>query len=151
MPAKGPRWSYLFKLANALSSHRAIVSSILLGLAPLLVGCGRGKVVERFPVHGTVRLANGERLSGSITFLPAKGRPGPGATTALVEGSYRFDRSNGPVAGPQTVIVKRIVPRSRVPELPTDKQSAQTANSEWTESTDVSDDGQYLHDFTLKD
>ncbi len=138
-------------MAIAGNDHRAIVSLFLLGLAPLLVGCGRGEVVERYPVHGTVTLANGARLSGSITFLPAKGRPGPAATTALVEGSYRFDRSNGPAAGSHAVkIMKRNNSRSRIPQSPSDGQAAEKTRMEWTESTDVSDDGQYLHDFTLE-
>ncbi len=134
-----------------MDSHRAIVSSILLGLAPLLFGCDKGKVVARFPVHGTVTFANGEKLSGSITFLPAKGRSGPGATAALVEGAYRFDRSNGPVAGPHTVkIMKRNVSGSRIPKSSPINQAGENITTEWTESTDVSDDGQYLHDFTLE-
>jgi hypothetical protein len=28
--------------------------------------------------------------------------------------------------------------------------AVEKANGEWTESTDVSDDGQYVHDLTLK-
>jgi hypothetical protein len=134
-----------------VNSHRVIVSSTLLGLASLLIGCGREEAVERFPIHGTVTFANGEKLNGSITFLPAKGRPGPAATTALVEGSYRFDRSNGPAAGPHTVkIMKRNNSRSRIPKSPSDGQAAEKTRMEWTESTDVSDDGPYLHDFTLE-
>jgi len=96
-------------------------------------------------------LANGEKLSGSITFLPATGQPGPAATTKLAEGSYQFNRSNGPTVGPHVLIVKRIVPRSRIPELAADKQAVEERKVEWTESADLLDDGQYLQDFTLKD
>ena len=102
-------------------------------------------------MHGTVTIANGERLSGSITFLPDKGQRGPAATTGLVEGSYKFDRSNGPSAGPHTVLMKRIVPRSRIPEPHVSKQTIAITKAEWTTSADVADDGQYLHDFSLKD
>ncbi len=123
---------------------------ILLGLAPVLVGCGRGTGVDRLPVHGTVTLANGEKLSGSITFRPAQGRSGPAATTNLTDGSYQFNRGNGPTAGSQTVIVMRIVPRSRIPQASTDKQALPNAKSQWTQSADISDDGQYLYDFTLE-
>ena len=135
-------------MSIAVNSHRAIVFSILLGLAPLFVGCGKRKGVERFPVHGAVKLANGEKLSGTISFLPARG---PAATTALTEGSYKFDRRNGPVAGQQTVIVKRGVSGPRVFEPPARKKANLGTKTEWNQSTDVSDDGQYLHDFTLKD
>ena len=134
-----------------MNSHRAIVVWILLGLAPLLVGCDKGQGGERLPVHGTVRFANGEKPGGWITFLPAKGRAGPAATTALAEGCYKFDRSNGPLAGPQTVIVKRVVPRSIALKAIADKQHVQKTKNQWTRSVNVLDDGQYLHDFTLED
>ncbi|MGA2255743.1 MAG: hypothetical protein ABSG53_13945 [Thermoguttaceae bacterium] len=104
--------------------------------------------MNRFPVHGTVTLASGEKLNGSISFLPAKG---PAATTALKEGSYKFDRNNGPVAGPQTVIVTRVFPRSSVMESPPDNKAVPGTKAKWNQSTDISDDGQYVHDFTLED
>ena len=107
--------------------------------------------MERLPVHGTVTLASGEKLSGSITFLPARGRLGPAATTKLAEGRYKFDRHNGPAAGPQTVIVKRVVPRSNVLDSLAKKQPIAKTKGEWTQSAEVSDDGQYLHNFTLED
>ena len=88
-----------------------IVVSIFLGLAPLLGGCGK-KGVERLPLHGTVTVASGEKVNGSITFRPADGR-GPSANVKLAEGSYQFDRKNGPAAGPHIVIVKRGLPPGR--------------------------------------
>ncbi len=138
---------YLFRTAIAGNGHRAMVIAILLGLAPFAVGCSKGKSVERFPIHGTVKLANGEKFDGSITFLPDKG---PAANIKVAEGRYKFDPSNGPVAGPQTVIVKRMVPMPRVPKF-SGQPAKQEANSEWTLRTEVSDDGQYLRDFTLED
>ncbi len=102
-------------------------------------------------MHGTVTLASGEKPSGSITFLPAKGGAGPAATTALAEGSYQFDRSNGPLAGPKTLIVKRFVPRAIVLQTLNNKKAAQQTKTEWAQSVEVSDDGKYLHDFILKD
>jgi len=107
--------------------------------------------VERLPVHGTVTLVSGEKLSGAITFLPAEGRTGPAATAKLTKGSYKFDRSNGPTAGPQTVIIKKIVPRSSTLKSLADKQPIPITKAVWTQSADVSDDGHYLHDFTLED
>ena len=143
-----------------------------MGLATLLFGCGR-KGLDRLPVHGTVTFANGEKPDCSIMFKPAKGQPGPSATTKVVNGNYQFDRSNGPTAGPHTVIVTRIVHRSFQPladkKAAAEKKAAAdkkaTANkktvadnkagpdekTEWTESADIGDDGRYLQDFTLKD
>ena len=143
--------SYLSQPVIAVNSHRAIAVSILVGLAPLLVGCGKGNGVDRLPVHGTVTLASGEKLSGSITFTPAKGQLGLPAGTKLTEGSYKFDRNNGPVAGPQTVIVTRVFPRSSVMESPPDNKAVPGTKAKWNQSTDISDDGQYVHDFTLED
>ena len=102
-------------------------------------------------MHGTVTLANGEKPNGSITFLPAKGATGPAATTTLVEGSYQFDRRNGPMTGSKTVIVKRFVPRANVLQTLTNKKAIPQTKTEWTQSVEVSDDGQYLHDFIVKD
>ena len=140
----------LFQIVFAVNSRRAIVSSVLLGLAPLLAGCGGGTGVERLPVHGTVTFPNGEKPDCSITFLPAKGRPGPSATTRVVGGRYKFDRNNGPAAGPHSVMLTRLFPRSGT--IPTaDKKASAGMKTEWTESADVLDDGQYEQDFTLKD
>src|SRR5437016_13607117 len=77
-----------------------------------LTGCGGSSSVERLPVHGTVALAGGETISGSISFVPAKGASGPAATVSLIDGEYQFDRSNGPGAGPHQVIVQRVIPKS---------------------------------------
>jgi len=132
----------------AVKRHRAIVIVILLGLTPLLVGCGKRTGLERFPVHGTVTLANGEKFSGSIIFLPATG---PAATTGLKDGAYQFDRNNGPVAGAQKVVVKRSVARSRIPDSRLKQDATPTTKTEWNESVEVSNDGHYLHDFTLED
>ena len=134
-----------------MHGQRAIVVSILLGLVPLLGGCSKGRGVERLPVHGTVTLANGGKFSGSITFLPAGGRLGPAATTKLTDGSYLFNRGNGPTAGSQKVIVMRVVPRANVLNAIAEKKPMLATKTQWTQSADVADDGEYLHDFTLED
>jgi hypothetical protein len=150
-----------------VNTHRVIIVSVLLGLAPLLAGCGKGSSVKRLPVHGTVTLASGEAFSGSITFRPADGQ-GPAAGATVDEGSYQFDRDKGPTAGPQTVIMRRAVSRSRTPDkkqavqkykqglqqykaAQKDKQAIPKSEGEWTDSRDVADDGQYEQNFTLKD
>jgi hypothetical protein len=137
-----------------------------MGLATLLFGCGR-KGLDRLPVHGTVTFANGEKPDCSIMFKPAKGQPGPSATTKVVNGNYQFDRTNGPTAGPHTVTVARIIHRSlqklsdkkasaeKKPatnkKTAADNQAGPDEKTEWTESADIADDGRYLQDFTLKD
>ena len=60
-----------------------------------------------------VTCAKGEGFSGSITFVPDKGRPGPAATTGVRGGYYRFDGTNGPTAGPHKVMIRKIVPPGR--------------------------------------
>lgn len=128
---------------------RAFAVLILLGLLSLHCGCGRESGVDRLPVHGTVKMASGERLNGSITFIPAQGQSGPSATTKLDEGKYEFDRTNGPTAGPHTVIVKRVVSRAVTLKAIAAKQRIRENGAEWTLSADVADNGQYLQDFTL--
>jgi hypothetical protein len=100
-------------------------------------------------MHGTVTLASGERLNGSITFLPAEGQSGPSATTKLNAGKYEFDSTNGPTAGPHTVILKRVVGRADTLKAIEAKQRLPENGAEWTLSVDIADNGQYLQDFTL--
>ncbi len=127
---------------NSQRVNRVIGVLILLGLVPLLAGCSS----KRLPIQGTVRLAKGEKLDGSITFLPAAGQEGVAATAKLTEGSYKFDRSNGPTAGPKTVIVTRIVAKGRPRE-----SLFTNAKSQWTRTADVTQDGEGVYDFDLDD
>jgi len=130
-----------------LNRHRAIVITIFLGLAPLSAGCGKRTGVERFPVYGTVKFANGDKFSGTISFQPERG---PAANTGVTNGTYKFDRNNGPVAGKQTVKFKPLISRSRIPEPPPKNNTLPATKTEWSQSTEVSNDGQNLHDFTLE-
>jgi hypothetical protein len=132
-----------------MSECRAFVVLILLAFLSLLCGCGRETEVDRFPVHGTVTMASGERLNGSITFLPAQGQSGPSATTKLEEGKYEFDRTSGPTAGPHTVIIRRVVSRADTLKAIAAKQRPRENGAEWTLSADVAKNGQYVHDFHL--
>jgi hypothetical protein len=137
--------------------RRTALVGVLLGLGILLDGCGKGGVV-RLPVHGTVALSNGENLSGSITFRPVEGSPGPAAIATLTDGRYQFDRGDGPTAGPHRVIVMRTVSKRTLLESrgsktsPASKAAAAGAEAkmEWTLSADVADDGAYQCDFTLQ-
>ncbi|MGD0899208.1 MAG: hypothetical protein ABR915_15330 [Thermoguttaceae bacterium] len=129
--------------------------SILLGSALLLGGCGKGNRIERLPVSGSVSAPDGDLVSGSITFLPAEGRPGPAATANLVDGRYRFDRSNGPTAGPHRVIVNRIISKREGLENRNAKQPTESAKPpadpkmQWTLSADLTDDGIHKCNLTL--
>ena len=116
---------------------------------PVLAGCRGGTSLDRLPVHGTLTVVGGDKLNGSITFLPAGGRGGPAATTGIVDGSYQFDRQNGPTSGRQDVLVKRIVPRGETLKSLSEKKPARPVKSEWTRSADIADDGQYVQDFAL--
>ena len=120
----------------------------MLGLFLLHSGCSRGTKLDRLPVHGTVTLANGEKLNGSITFLPTEGLAGPAANARLKEGSYQFDFENGPTAGPHTVMIKRIDSRSRAPQMQAD-DSATPRKSEWNRAVELTNDGQNIQDFQL--
>jgi hypothetical protein len=138
-----------------VTKRRVILCSILAGLAPLLVGCGKKNGMERLPVHGTVTFPNGEKPTCSITFRPAKAPPGaaprPSATTNVVEGSYKFDRSFGPMAGSYIVSVTRIVSRSDTQKAIADKTTIPSTQTQWTKSVDVLDDGRYVQDFDLRE
>ena len=90
-------------------------AGILLAVGGLIVGCGKGGPA-RFPVHGAVSRSDGEKVNGSITFLPSEGLTGPAATASLIESEYRFDRENGPTAGPHQVIVHKITSKRSVLE-----------------------------------
>ena len=142
----------------SLPGARAIVAACgLLGFAVLLIGCGKDSGVVRLPVGGKVVRADGKPLSGSITFLPAEGRPGPAATTRLVDGKYQFDRSNGPTAGPSRVIVKQVIPKGKMlaernSAPPNPAQSSAPAGGgkmDWILSVNVSTDGPFQCDFKL--
>jgi hypothetical protein len=121
---------------------------MLLGVAATLVGCGKGDRATRLPVFGAVSLESGEKLSGSISFVPTEGHRGPAATTTLVDGNYRFDRDNGPTAGPHRVIVKRVNSKSKMlaglaEKKPKDAKpgSAAEPKREWTVFVDVAENG----------
>ena len=128
----------------------------LVALGTLVVGCGEDHSA-RLPIWGTVSCATREKLNGSITFLPAKGKPGPAATTSLVDGEYHFDRNNGPTAGPHRVIVNKFVPKDAMLKSLAFKTSpasreapvARGDKTVWTLSADVPTEAPYQCDFKL--
>jgi hypothetical protein len=131
----------------------------LLGVATALVvlplGCGRSGGFERLPVGGTVSRAGGEKFNGTITFLPADGKPGPAAIVSLLNGEYQFDRHNGPAAGPHRVIVNKVLPNKKSmlesrgkPSTPGPATGA-PLKTQWTQSANVTAEGPYRFDFNL--
>ena len=127
-----------------------------MGLTLTTVGCGAQGKVSRLPVSGTVSSHSGETLNGSITFVPAEGRSGPAATTAIVDGKYRFDATNGPTAGEHRVIVKRIAAKRTMLESRGGSQKADAksvapaiAKNEWTFSCNLNATDSGLRDFSL--
>jgi hypothetical protein len=131
----------------------------LLGVATALMvlplGCGRSGEFERLPVGGTVSQAGGEKINGSITFLPADGKPGPAAIGSLLDGEYQFNRQNGPAAGPHRVIVTKVLPKmsmlqSRGKPAPAGQAAAgKPPKTQWTQSANVKAEGPYRYDFNL--
>ena len=121
----------------------------------LAAGCQRSGI-ERLPIHGTVKTATGEKIDASISFQRI-GEKRPVANGSVKNGEYRFDRTNGPTAGPTKVLVRRIVGRegslpSRMKAVGREPPEADPAPKvEWTLSADVRDDGRYVQDFVLKD
>jgi hypothetical protein len=125
---------------------RTRASIVLLCLAWAVAGCQRPSQIVRLPVHGAVTVG-GESLSGSITFVPAKGESGPAATTKVEEGKYAFDRNHGPTAGPHIVIMRRLHGREGGPSA--GGQEPRNNGTECSRTADLADDGQYQCDFAL--
>ena len=132
------------------------VAGAVLVLGALLVGCGKWGPA-RLPIRGTVLAANGKKFSGSITFVPTEGTPGPAATANLIVGDYRFDRENGPTVGPHRVIVTKLVAKDMAlksrphanPPASAEDAVAEAARTVWTLSADVSADPPYQCNFKL--
>ncbi|HZZ27105.1 MAG TPA: hypothetical protein VFE46_03785 [Pirellulales bacterium] len=120
-------------LGNCTLREKQAATSLglLLGVIFALGGCGQRNPLERLPVYGAVALASDEKLSGSITFVPAEGRAGPAATASIVDGRYQFDAENGPTPGPSRVLVKRNLPKGALSlEMAKEKMSKDTAAAE---------------------
>ena len=138
-----------------MCSRRALISLFCLSLALLSMGCRRGGL-DRLPVHGTVQTAAGEKFDAAICFQPLSGKR-PAANGSVKNGVYRFDRSNGPMAGPTKVVVRRVGHRDQTGTSRTKPAARRAtkvgppAKSEWVMNATVDDDGKYIQDFTLKD
>jgi hypothetical protein len=112
-------------------------------LGVFVAGCSGNAGAARLPVTGRITGSGADTLVGSISFTPAKGNDGLGATCALTNGSYRFDRTNGPTAGTYDVSIRR------TPTKPTGQANASQTRQEWTFKADVPASGPYNVDFKL--
>lgn len=80
----------------------------------VISGCGDGEAsVSREAVFGTVMREGILVDSGTILFKPTNG--GTAASTSITDGSYRFDKKNGPIAGAQKVEIVQFPLRGDVP------------------------------------
>jgi hypothetical protein len=125
------------------------------GLCIVAIGCGRSNV-DRLPVFGSIIGPGTEKLTGSVSFIPEGNRSSPGCVASLVNGQYRFDRTNGPGAGRYRILIRRAVTKTRAsqessPELTstTPETTGRDATLEWTLTRDIAANGPYQIDFEL--
>jgi hypothetical protein len=130
--------------------NRGLTLLVVLVLPLLAGGCG-GSGVPRLPVYGKVALPNGEAFNGAISFLPAGDRKGMAATTRVTNGKYQFNRSDGPTAGPQTIVLRRFASGAERVRTTQPGKAGENSRSEWTLTRDVPDDGRYSCDLTLEE
>ena len=78
--------------------------------------------------NGTVSAASSS-FDGAISFLPTTDTNGPSATTAIVQGKYRFVAGDGPVPGKYQVL---IVPKATKP-ISQSESATKASKSEPTE------------------
>jgi hypothetical protein len=77
-----------------------------------------------------------------ISFIPEGETRGPAASASLIDGNYRFDNRNGPVAGKYRVLVVEDLSdqKAKAIESPTPSTGQPVAPAEWSFPTDVSAD-----------
>ncbi|MHC4877386.1 MAG: hypothetical protein ACYTGL_12900 [Planctomycetota bacterium] len=118
-----------------MHSIRLLLTPALVSLFGLLAGCG--SELPRQPISGTI--TGTANRDGTVTFQPVAEVSAPAARTALRNGEFQFDRSNGPLPGtyrvridvqkpPQPrdgqVIAKDVaVPESVLDQVPPETQS----------------------------
>jgi hypothetical protein len=145
-------------LRNKRSATSFVFALVLVAVLP---GCGQRNSPARLPIYGTVTLAGGEKPNGSISFVPDDGNSGPAAMTALAEGRYQFNETNGPTPGPHKVIVRQLVLEKRIPGPSTgDVKSEATksvgneaksaAKTEWKLNANLTNSASGPYDFTLE-
>lgn len=89
-----------------LNSGRSRCFCFLLAVCCAVPGCSRS-LIGRQAVFGSINGAEGR--SGLVSFIPAN--DGPATRVKFIDGTYRFDESNGPVPGEYRVVVQLEKPR----------------------------------------
>ena len=118
----------------------AIYCLIPLGMS-VLAGCDTGSA--RLPVNGKITGESAAGLEGAISFIPAKGSEGQGATCMVKDGAYAFDRTNGPSAGRFQVSIRR------TPAKPTSGPVDRRLRQEWDFEAEVQSGEPYTMNFDL--
>lgn len=79
----------------------------LIGVGACIVNgnCQHSDGPARIAVFGTVTSESGDPVDGMISFLPEAGTKGPAAMASLIDGDFKFNQANGPVAGKYRVLV----------------------------------------------
>lgn len=142
-----------------VSARRNAIGAPWLVVALVFVtGCGEADGAPRLSLYGTVAHPGGDKIDGSISFVPDQGRSGPSAVTSVVQGAYRFDKTTGPTAGPHRVIVTRTASKEKTLK-PTAAQKGQAKGAKnaastgqsgpWTFTRDIPEKGPYQIDFQL--
>jgi hypothetical protein len=87
-----------------VSQHRKFaILWVLLGV--FLIGCADDGL-DRAEVHGQVTVDGQPIEQGSISLVPQPGTEGPAVGTAIEDGTYAFDHSDGPLPGSYRVEIR---------------------------------------------
>jgi hypothetical protein len=114
-------------------------------------GCAPADGPVRIAVFGTVTSEAGDPVSGMISFLPQTGTDGPAATASLIDGTYKFNTKNGPVAGRYRVLVMKELANQEFkgdtvpvtdgpPATGAPRNDEMASEREWSFTADVSPD-----------
>ena len=81
------------------------IGFLALGLAATVAGCGESGP-PRASIAGKVTVGGEPLKAGRILFTPLAPTEGPATTATIVDGSYRIERTEGPVVGQNRVVVE---------------------------------------------
>ncbi len=125
------------------SNEMRRVSQICIAASVFLSGCGAQEpVLQRLPVSGQVTAGGNTEFNGAIRFLPDENNPGPVATVSITKGEYRFDETNGPIAGKYKIVIEPVATGKGSRKLPS--AGSPSLESTGSDSTAVNRDGQPL-------
>ena len=147
---------------NQLRMSRCVLIWLAgVGIVLVIGGCQRADGPGRIAVVGSVTSQSGDPVDGTISFLPERGTKGPAATASLVDGTFKFDRKNGPVAGRYRVLVVKHLADAKYKgasssaaqanaPAATSGQDPSVTEQEWSFAADVSNED-FEFDFEVPD